>query len=171
MIRLKILYLCLSAFFFNTASAYVLLNCVLTEDGQINFKSSIQSKYGCSLSADHTYVLHGAGEDFSSAWNDAVKACSNVYASEDECNAMIASCTVAMEGSYESPNVTGTCECLGPIQNQSVCGKIDGYTEAHVNFNAFIGYYGKGTCKVKFENGKWIKSSKAFPINCNFKIE
>ena len=162
------------AFFFPVASASVLLNCDLTEEGKAKFKASIQSKYGCSLSSDHTYVLHGAGKTFSSAWDDAVEACSKIYASQNECSAMIDSCEVVMEVAtpldYENNlrnlNLGGSCECLGPVQNQSVCSKVDDYHEAHGDVTTFIGSYALKNCRYDWDSAD--RKRNAFPINCNF---
>ena len=168
MIRLKIL--CLCAFFSHVASAYVLINCDLTEEGKIKFKASIQNKYRCSLSANHTYILHGAGEDFSSAWDDAVEACSIIYASQDECSAMIDSCEVVMEfvGTKEYHAYTvinGTCECTASVQGQSVCSKIGDYYMEYPGIANFV-YQVKESCESVYKDG--VNYPKSFPLNCNF---
>ena len=182
MIRLKIMCLFLCAFTFNTAWAYVLVKCDLTEAGKHLLKVNIQNNYGCSLSADHNYVLHGSGDDFSSAWNSAVETCSRYYTfSDDYCSAMISSCSVASESYsyYGDYPVIGTCECLAPPSeaeqtggniNTSICTQFKTYHKEHPSVTSFF-LHANRHCGVKVDTAGKTINIPGFPINCNFSLK
>ena len=165
--RLKIIMCVFMCFSFYTASAYVhvLVNCQLTESGKQKFKERVQSLYGCSLSADHNYVLHGAGDSFSAAWDNAIRACSGVYTSFEDCSAMIKSCSVALEVDDDYPQDTvvgatvGTCECLAdpdPETAENICTKNGTYSLIYNSVVRLIASGGNETCNPTDHNDSGI---------------
>ena len=157
-----IILLC-ACLFFNYTLADVLVKCDLTAEGKQIFQNSVIDH--CYLDNDDYHVLWGYGIDFSTAWDDAVEACSKVYTSSSGCRAMINSCTMVQEFPISSTDnritLEGDCDCMARDKFSNRCTVSERrsptlYPDVWLaDFTMFLA----NTCTTK----------DSFPINCKLK--
>lgn len=164
MIRLKIMMIAVLCAFYGTAWGLVVVQCAMSDGTTEYFQNNIQEQYDCflDLRANNYDVIHGAGEDFSAAVDDALGICKETsYASDVVCEMLMDYCGIIKEivkTDHMDTAVSGACDCVNKSAKEGAthCVRIGRSPWAPFNDVSALVEFASQSCD--------LQKAESFPI-------